>query len=79
MPAANLVRPEHRRALALLADAPNGMTEAALMAQGVTLQTIADLVNAGHASESFDHVMAGDRPVEVIRVRISKAGRQARK
>jgi hypothetical protein len=56
MPAFNLVRLEHRCAIALLADAPNGMTEAALMAHGVTLQTIGDLVNAGHASESFDHV-----------------------
>jgi hypothetical protein len=70
---------DHGRALALLADAPNGMTEAALMAHGVTSRTIADLVNAGYANESLDHVLVDDRPAEVIRVRISKAGRQARR
>jgi hypothetical protein len=76
MPASN---PEHRRALALLADAPNGMTEAALMANGVRPQTVADLVNAGYASESLDHAIAGGRRMEAVRVHITEAGRRVPK
>jgi hypothetical protein len=60
---------ERRRALELLAASPDGCTAAILLAHGFKSDRLVELINAGLAS--------GDRAMEVTRVRITDAGRQA--
>jgi capsid protein len=65
-----------RRALELIAWSPDGMTEAMLLAHGLTVETMVDLIRAGLATAKAECVMAGGRTVEVTRVRITEAGRR---
>jgi hypothetical protein len=65
----------HRRALALLADCPDGLSEAIMLAHGFTAMLIAELIIAGFASASVDQVRNGT--LEVVRLKITNAGRQA--
>jgi hypothetical protein len=66
------------RALAMLADAgQNGVTEAALLANGVTAKVLAELVRVGWATTSTHEVRAGAKTIEVKRVRITEAGTKA--
>jgi hypothetical protein len=72
----HLVTSEERRALALLANDPNGATEAMLVAQGFSISMLARLVvdrlvTARHES--------GGRTMDVVRVKITDAGRAALK
>jgi hypothetical protein len=66
-----------RRALKVLAGALEGCTEATMMAHGFSLQFLADLVRDGLVDESADRVQMGKREIEVVRLSISDAGRQA--
>jgi hypothetical protein len=66
---------EHRRALAMLADAADGCTEAVLMLYGFKYGCIFELVDAGLATRQVEHVGAGNHLVDVTRVRITIAGR----
>jgi hypothetical protein len=69
--------PERRSALGILADAPHGLTEAILLAHGFTTELLASLVRDGLATVRRESVNAGERRVEVTRIRITDAGRKA--
>jgi hypothetical protein len=69
--------PDRRRALDLLADSPNGCTEAVLLAHGLSRELLVDLIDDGFATASAERVPAGGREIEVTRVRITVAGRRA--
>jgi hypothetical protein len=68
---------EQRRALRLLARSPTGHTEAMLQAHGFTNQMLATLVRDGFAAATLQTVHLGKRPLEVVRMQITDAGRQA--
>jgi hypothetical protein len=68
---------ERRRALRLLAGSPLGATEAIMLAHGFTNDLLVDLVHEGLATATPETVQAGKRPIEVVRVRITDAGRLA--
>ena len=68
---------KHRRALALLASSAHGCTEAILLAHGFSIPLLVELVRAGLANASSERVHAGNREIEVTRVRITAAGREA--
>src|SRR5262245_13950406 len=68
---------ERRRALELLAASPDGCTAAILLAHGFKSDRLVELINAGLASVTTERVIARDRAMEVTRVRITDAGRQA--
>jgi hypothetical protein len=70
-------RPSRRRAIELLASCADGCSEAILMAHGFTVEQMAELVRSGLATAQTERVMAGGRAIEVARVRITEAGRQA--
>jgi hypothetical protein len=72
-------KPDRRRALELLAGSPEGMTEAMLLAHGfrvTDVDMLVDLIHAGLATAKIERMIAGDRPIEVTRVRITDAGRR---
>jgi hypothetical protein len=66
-----------RRALELLAASPDGATEAILLARGLSIDVLVELVRAGLATAKAERVMAGGRSMEVARVRITDEGRRA--
>jgi hypothetical protein len=69
---------EQRRALEMLAGAgQNGCTDAFMMAHGFTIALLVELIHDGLASVTPQRVLAGGRMIEVARVRITDAGRQA--
>ena len=68
---------EQRRALRLLACNPFGVTEAVMLARGFTRRTLAGLVRAELATARHEIVKAGDKTIDVGRVRITAAGRWA--
>jgi hypothetical protein len=68
---------ERQRALELLAASPDGCTAAILMAHGFKSDRLVELINAGLASVTTERMIAADRAMEVTRVRITDAGRQA--
>ena len=61
----------------MLAAFPDGATEAILLAHGITVEMLADMVRAGLATAKAERVVAGGRSMEVVRVRITEAGRRA--
>jgi hypothetical protein len=67
---------EARRALALLANDPNGATEATLVEQGFSIPMLARLVVDGLVVARHE---AGGRTLDVVRVKITDAGRAALK
>jgi putative heme iron utilization protein len=62
---------KRRRALVLIADAPDGVTEQVLLAHDVTTKQIVALIEEGLATARADRVGAGGREIEVRRVRIT--------
>jgi hypothetical protein len=66
-----------QRALKLLAGAPDGCTEAAMMAHGLSLGFLADLVREGLANERADRARMGNRELEVVRLSITDEGQRA--
>jgi hypothetical protein len=69
---------EQRRALAVLTRAgPSGAAQASLMAHGFCVSMIAGLVKRGLATVTREKVRAGSRLVDVGKVRITAAGRDA--
>jgi len=70
-------RSDRRRALRLLADAPEGVTEALMLAHGFRVELLVDLCIAGLATATPERTVAGGRRVEVVRLKITDAGRQA--
>ena len=68
---------EQRRALELLAGGPRGYTKALLLADGFTVDMLADLVREGLATAQRETMWAGGRKLMVERYRITGAGRRA--
>jgi hypothetical protein len=68
---------DQRQALRLLAGSPLGATEAIMLAHGFTTEILTVLVRDGLATATPETVHAGKRPIEVVRVRITDAGRLA--
>jgi hypothetical protein len=73
--------PQPRRMLEmlkLLAGSPHGATEALLVrAHGFDNDMIAGVVRAGLATAERETMKAGAKPIEVLRLRITAAGREA--
>jgi hypothetical protein len=65
-----------RRVLAVLADNPDGCTEAIMLAHGFTAELLVELVQEDLASVSTERKEARE-PLEVIRFKITDAGRRA--
>ena len=70
-------RSDRRRALRLLADAPEGVTEALMLAHGFRVELLVDLCFAGLAIAKPEHMRASGRTMEVVRMKITEAGWQA--
>jgi hypothetical protein len=69
---------EQRRALAMLTSADLiGASQALLMAHGFCVSMIAGLVKHGLATLKHEKIRAGSRLVDVGKVRITAAGRDA--
>jgi hypothetical protein len=66
-------KPDRRRALELLASSRDGCTEALMLAHGFTVAQMVELVDPGLATA--ERVRAGNKRIEVARVRITEAGR----
>ena len=64
-----------QRALSLLANSADGRTEARLLSHGFTREVISGLIRDGLATASTGCV--GRAPVEVVRIKITDAGRAA--
>jgi hypothetical protein len=65
-----------RCALELLADAPEGVTEALMLAHGFPVSLLADLCMGGLAIAMVDRMVAGGCTIEVVRLKITAAGRR---
>jgi hypothetical protein len=63
--------------LELLAACPDGCTEALLLANDFSVDLLVDLIREGLATVSPERMMAGEKQVEVARVRITDDGRRA--
>jgi hypothetical protein len=71
-------KPDRNRALELLAGCgTEGCTEAILLARSFTVEQIVELVRAGLARATAEHVAMGRRTLEVARVRITEEGLRA--
>jgi hypothetical protein len=68
---------EERRVLKLLAGSPTGCTTSILLAHGFSSSVVAELISTGRATAKSEHMRAGQRTVDVTRVRITDAGRAA--
>jgi hypothetical protein len=68
---------EQRRALRLLANSGDGVTEALMMAHGFGTKLMAALVEAGLATTSVERVVGGGRVVKITLLKISQTGRKA--
>jgi hypothetical protein len=68
---------EQRHALKMLADARRGISETVLATNGLAGDVLAGLVGDGLATVMSETVWAEGQPIEVVRVRISDAGRRA--
>jgi hypothetical protein len=70
--------PQPRRALELLGSTHTGTTEALLVrVHGFDSDMIAGLIRAGFATAEGNVVKTGEKAIEVVRIRIATAGRQA--
>jgi hypothetical protein len=74
MPQPRRRKPDRRRALELLAGSPTGCTEALLFAYGITVEMLVGLINAGLATATAERLVAGNKTIEIARVRITEAG-----
>jgi hypothetical protein len=69
--------PDRRRALELLAGSRYGYTKAILRAHGFSIDIMIELVKAGLATTKRERMVADGPQTDVVRVRITEAGRQA--
>jgi hypothetical protein len=70
-------KPDRRRALELLASCRDGCTESMMLAPNFTIPQLVDLVRAGLATATAERVVAGNKTIEIARVRITEARRRA--
>jgi hypothetical protein len=68
---------ERRRALAVLAESPDGCARAVMLARGFPLALLNYLVRAGFATSYLERGERGDKLIEIMRVKITQAGRRA--
>jgi hypothetical protein len=68
---------DRRRALAVLAENPDGCSRAILIARGFPLSLLNRLVRAGLAASHLEREERGDKAIEIVRVKITEAGRRA--
>lgn len=68
---------EQRRALAMLATSGHGATQPFLVAHGFGGAMITGLVNRGLSIMTLEKIRAGGKMIEVVKVRITAAGREA--
>jgi hypothetical protein len=68
---------EQREALELIAGGPRGYTKGRLLADGFTVDILADLVREGLATAQRGIMRVGGREIRVERYRITDAGRRA--
>ena len=61
----------------MLAGASEGVTEELMLAHGFRVELLVDLCIAGLAIAKPEHMRAGGRTMEVVRMKITEAGRQA--
>jgi hypothetical protein len=70
-------KPDQRRALELLASCPQeGCAEAVMIANGITIAQMVELVRTGLATATSQRVRAGRETMEVATLRITDAGRR---
>jgi hypothetical protein len=67
---------EQRRALVLLAGSPRGYTKGRLLADGFTVDTLADMVRERLAAAQRETMRVGGRTIRVECYRITDAGRR---
>jgi hypothetical protein len=77
-PSRRLPRPDRCRALKLLAESRDGCTAAIMLAHGLMIPQMVELVRDGLARATAERVVAGSRKIEVAWVRITDAGRRER-
>ena len=70
-------KPDRRRALELLAASRHGVTEALMLAHGFRADLLAGLCIAGLATSTPERMVAGVRKAEIVRLKITEAGRRA--
>jgi hypothetical protein len=68
---------KRRRALELLAASLDGRTEAIMLAHGLKVELLVELVRVGFATASTERMLASGRPIEITRLKITGAGRRA--
>jgi hypothetical protein len=68
---------DRRRALALLAENPDGCSRAILIARGFPISLLNRLIRAGLATSRLEREERGDKAIEIVRVKITEAGRRA--
>jgi hypothetical protein len=68
---------QRRQALELLEASIDGCTEAIMLSYGFKTELLVQLVNAGLATATTEHMVVGGRGVKVVRMRITAAGRRA--
>jgi hypothetical protein len=68
---------ERLRALKLLAGSPDGCSISIMLAHGLKPELLAALVQGGLATTKPETVRTGGKPIEVVRMTITDAGRRA--
>ena len=69
------IRSDHERPLRLLAASPDGFTEGIMLAHGFDAALLTDLVGFGLVSATIESV-GRKRPIEVVMLRITEAGKK---
>jgi hypothetical protein len=65
-----------RGALELLAVSPEWLHRGLMLANGIPVELLVELVRAGLASATAERIRMGPREIKVARVRITAAGRK---
>jgi hypothetical protein len=68
------MKPDHLRALSILAESPNGCTAATMIAHGFTIDSMVELIKAGLATVTVECMIA--ERIEVRRLRITDEGQR---
>jgi hypothetical protein len=68
---------DERRVLQLLAENPDGCTDALLLAYGFPLKIIDGILGSGLATATAGRAFVSGRPVDAARLRITDAGLRA--
>ena len=66
-----------RQALMFVAAAPDGVTVELLRAHGHPRETLAELLASGLVTKTTERAKAGGQTIELVRVKITEAGKRA--